>query len=397
MKLLDAFLGRGEFAAADPSPQQLIGFSTTGGIIPAGVTATTALGLSSVWRCLDILANGISQLPWIERLGNLELPPSRLVRNPQDPSEYTRREWVSLVVSTMALYDIVYLLKAGGTDTEGVPAALVYLQPGICQPTTSDFGSFNNILPPTEFIIGNQRIGRDRLVILRRSPQPGVSDALSGVIHLARITFAAAISAEGYASRYWQAGGPPTTVLTADGPINDTLAQSYSERWQAMRQLGPDYAAVLGNGLKAQQFGADPTLQSAVEARREQVADIGRYFGIPTRILNAPTGDSETYTSTSAANMDLVRYTLRNYIGAIEDAITSQLPEPRAMKMDTWQLTEDTQLAQAQAYQLATGGKAWIDVDEVRDRQGLPPVESPDKLNPPVPVPVIAGGSNGEG
>ena len=37
--------------------------------------------------------------------------------------------------------------------------------------------------------------------------------------------------------------------------------------------------------------------------------------------------------------MDLVRYTLQNYIGAIEDAITDQLPGGRHMQMDTWTLT----------------------------------------------------------
>jgi phage portal protein BeeE len=348
----------------------MIGFGATGGLLPGGVSGTTALGLSSVWRCLDILSNGVSQLEWYERRGNLDLPASRLVQRPQ--SQRTRREWVSIVVSTAALYDVCYLLKAG-EDAEGVPLSLLYLQPGIIAP--KDYDPYN-ILPPTAYTLNGREISADQLVIIHRSPQPGVFDGLGGVIQMARTTFAAAIAAESYASRYWQAGGAPTTVLETDANLDPTQAASIEDRWAQKRAMGPDHPPVLTNGL--------------------MVADVGRYFGVPTRILNAPTGDSETYATSESSNMDLVRYTLQNYIGAIEDAVTDQLPGGRRMVMDTWRLTAPSQLAFAQATQLATGGKAWLDVDEVRERIGYGPVESPDTLNPPkVAAPV--GGQNAEG
>lgn len=379
------------FARRDASvPARMIGFPSDGGLATAGVTGTTALGLSSVWRCLDILSNGVSQLQWRERRGNLDLPPSRLVSRPQ--AERTRREWTSLVVSTLALYDVAYCLRVG-EDGEGVPFGLWPLDPSIVQPvTTTDNQTF---LPPDDFWVNNVRVPRDRLVILHRSPQPGVSDGLGGVIKLARITFAAAISAEAYASRYWQAGGSPNVVLETDANLADPIAISISDRWRERRSKGPDHAPVLSGGLKAREFGADPTAESAVEARREMVADVARYFGVPTRVVNAPTGDSETYTSSESANLDLIRFTLSNYIGGIEDAISDLLPGNRHMTMDTRPLLRGTALAMAQAYQLATGGKAWMGVDEVRDDIGLPPQESPDELNPPAPAPVVAAPASG--
>jgi phage portal protein BeeE len=124
------------------------------------------------------------------------------------------------------------------------------------------------------------------------------------------------------------------------------------------------------------------------------VADIGRYFGIPTRTLNAPAGDTETYATAQEGNQDLIRYTFRNYIGAIEDAISDQLPGGRYMQMDDYPLTKGTQLQTAQALQLMTGSKAVMSPDEARELIGLGPVESPDLLNP-APVPVPIGGTNG--
>lgn len=368
-----------------PTFRPMIGFPSDGGLTAGGVTATTTLGLSAVWRCIDILSNGVSQLDWEEREGNRDLSPSRLVLRPQ--AQRTRREWTSLVVSTLALFDVTYLLKAG-RDGAGSPLGLWYLDPTVVRPeTTADLFTSAFLLPPEKFYVGSAMVDASNLVILHRSPQPTISDAAGGIINLARTTFAAALAAERYASRYWQAGGSPTTVLETEQRLTPAQADETSNLWYQKRSRGPDYAPVLSGGVKAKSFGADPTSESAVEARKELVADIGRYFGIPTRILNAPTGDSETYTSSESGNMDLVRYTLQNYIGAIQDGISDQLPGDRRMVMDTYRLTVGTQLAQAQAYQLATGAKAWMTPEEVRDRTGLPPVDNAADL-----LPIAAGG-----
>ena len=354
----------------------------------SSVTSLTSLGLSSVWRCLDVLSNGVSQLPWREMRGTLELPASRLVQRPQ--ADRTRREWVSLVVSTLALYDVAHLLKAGGEDSEGIPIGLWPLDPSIVQPVLTDLYS---IAPPAEYWVGGSKLSRDQLVILRRSPQPMVTEVTGGVLQLARTTFAAALAAERYASRYWQAGGNPVVALESDQHLNEKEATEISDRWAERRSRGPDYAPVLSGGLKAHPFGADPTTESAVEARKELVADVGRYFGVPTRMVNAPAGDSETYNTAENANLDLVRFTLQNYIGAIEDAISDQLPGLRYMEMDTGRLTRGTQLARAQAWQLATGNQPWMDPSEVREAEQLPPREI--RLPAPAPSPAIPGTGSG--
>lgn len=119
----------------------VIGFPSDGGLVTAGVTTTTSLGLSAVWACLDILSNGVSQLPWQEKRGTLDLPLSRIVKRPQ--AQRTRREWVNIVTTTLALYDVCYLLKVGGEDAEGVPMSLVYVQPAIIQPRYYDVYSLD--------------------------------------------------------------------------------------------------------------------------------------------------------------------------------------------------------------------------------------------------------------
>ena len=370
------------------APSRLIGLPLDGGLV-WNVTSTTALGLSAVWRCLDILSNGVCRMERHEKRGTLDLPWSRLVRQPQ--SNRTWREWASLVVSTLALYDICYLLKTEAEDAEGVPLSLIVLPPDYVQPWWQPSDPFH-VLPPTMYSLGgNKPTDADRLVVLRRSPQPGVDESIGGIIRLARTSFAAHIAAENYASRYWQGGGSPNIVLESAQKIPEAIADQYEDRWRERRMKGPDYAPLMSGGITVRELGADPTAAAAVEARREQVADVGRYFGIPSNILNAPAGDSETYSTTEAQGLHLVTYTLGNYRDAITDAISSQLPGGRYLHLDDYALTRGTNLAQAQAYQLATGGKAWMTPEDVRDRLGLPPVEDPEALNPtPAPAPVGA-------
>lgn len=378
MGLLEALRLRREAAPVRPT---IVGMESGPGLIP-GVSPTTSLGLSAVWRCLDVLSNGVSQLPWREYRGNAELPPSRIVDRPQ--ADRTRREWVSLVVSTMALYDVCYVLRVG-EDSEGVPIGLWPIDPRQVFPLDENVDSFSL---PQRFQLGTGEVTRAELRILHRSPQPTVSETVSGVINLARTTFAAAMAAERYASRYWQNGGNPVVALETEQHLNNVEANEISDRWAERRARGPDYAPVLSGGIKAHPFGADPTQDSAVEARREMVADISRYFGVPTTYVNAPAGDSVTYQTTESDNLQLVRFTLQNYIGAIEDAISDELPGLRRMEMDVSSLTAGTQLAQAQAYQLATGAQPWMTTDEVRDAWGLPPLESPIT---PAPTSVAVG------
>jgi HK97 family phage portal protein len=349
----------------------MVGFPSFGnsGVLPYGVSSTTVAGLSAVGRSLDILGTGVSQLPWSEHRGTLDLPLSRLTRRPS--AFYTRREWTQLVVRTLALYDVCYLLKIEPEDNEGVPAGLWPIPPQLVIPRTVDTYA---LVPPAEYTVGRTTLKAERLVIIRRAPLPGLPEYLAGILQLARAEFAAYLAAENYASRYWQGGGSPQGTLTTDANLSDTQATQLGNRWAQRRAQGPDHWPVLSNGLKADAWGADPTTASAVEARRDMVASVGRHFGIPTRLLNAPSIDAETYSNAQEANIDLLHYTLENYINAIEEAITDLLPGNREMTMITSQLTEGTQLARYQAYQLAVGAP-WMSAPEAREAEGLPPQE----------------------
>jgi HK97 family phage portal protein len=351
------------------------------------VSGSTTLGLSAVWRCVTLIADAIADLPWRELGGPenapVELPTSRLIRRPM--AGMTRREWTWRVVATEALYNTVHLLYVGGYDSEGVPWSLLPIPPAAIFPLTpSDPWG---LVQPSLYMVGGQTVSVDDMTIIRRAPFPGLTDQMAGILDVARRQFSAYLAADAHLQRYWVAGGPTITQITTDQELDDDQAADIANRWIARRAIGADYPAVFGKGAKAEPFGADPTTESAVEARREIVADVGRYFGVPTRILNAPAGDSETYANTENDKVDLLALTLRGYMGPVEDGISELLPgdyiEGRRMRLDPTRLVQGDLASRAVAYP-ALVGAGILSIPEVRAAGfGLAPMNPADAPAPP--------------
>lgn len=346
--------------------------SDLGGFTPWwGVTVEQALALSAVNRCVSVIAGAVSRLPWRELEGTTILRDSRIVARPA--ASLTRREWTWRVTATLALESVCYLLMVGGEDDEGIPWSLLPVPPQVIEPVDPDPWG---MAPPTAYYIGDERVSAESVLILRRALWPGIPDHLAGVLRLARRELGAALAADAYAARYWGGGGTPTVYIRTEQAINREQAETIGDLWRQRRAMGPDYPAVLGKGAEAHPFGADPTQAAAVDARRELVAEVARYFGVPTRLVNAPVSDSETYANVESEGLDLVRYCLGDYMGPIEDAITGLLPgDERAMRIDPTTLTRGLQGQRYTAWAVATGGKPWMLPAEVREAEHLAPLE----------------------
>jgi HK97 family phage portal protein len=386
MGILDRFANLLLREALPPTPQvRLIAFGEASGVAPWGLTETSALGLSAVNRAVTVIAGAVSGLAWGEwEYGTELLRPSPLVERPSEL--LTRREWAWRVAATMALYDAAPLWRLGA----GEGLSLLPIPPNAIQPV-GPVDSWGLIAPQQWRVGSTEVVDADEILWVRRTQWPTVPDHLAGLMRLARVSLGTALAADGYASRYWQAGGSPTTVLTTEAELVGNQADTIAEQWRAKRAKGPDYPAVLGKGASAAEYGADPTEASAVEARRELVADIGRYFGVPTHMLNAPSGDPTTYRTTESEGLSFIRYSLGDYIHALEDAISGELPLGRRMRIDVTPLTRGEQLTRYQAWESALRA-GWITPAEVRDAEGLPPQELPEPA--PVQAPALVSADN---
>ena len=344
------------------------------------LTVIEAAGISAVRRCVSLIANAIAGQRWTEWMGTDQVnPPSRIVRRPS--AIMSRREWVWRVIASMALDDISYLYMTGGVDDEGIPGSLIPLPRQIISPAglVDPYGIF----PPTQYAISGVPgvVSAEYVIPVRSAFWPGVPPHLVGILQMARNSLMAAYSSDTYASRYWQAGGSPVTVITTEQELNGTQADDLAGRWRDRRSKGPDYPAVLGKGASAAPWGADISNAVAIEARREIIIEICNLFGVNARYLNVvPSGKSQTYANIQEEAIALERLSLSGFVDPIQDVVSDLLPEERFMLIDMTRLTRAAQESRFRAWAIATGGRGWMEPSEVRTEEGLGPNDAIDEM-----------------
>jgi HK97 family phage portal protein len=333
------------------------------------VNERTMLAGDVAYACVRIIADAVADARWGEWRGTEQLIPSRLVRRPM--STWTRRYWSWRVASTLALYNVCHLERIG-EDSEGVPLSLVPLRPGQLRRDESGY------------VIDNARsVSDDAIVTIHRAAFPTLTEETASILRLAREQVAAQWAADAYRADFWENGGAPAVVITSDQELNDTQADGIRDRWTERRRSAPGAPAVLGKGARAEPFGADMDGEGAASAAERLGQSLARFFGVPAWLVNvASAAGSMTYSNTESAGLDLVRYTLRGYLGPIEDCLSDELPADyilgRRVALDVSHLTQGTILERAQAAAIATAGKPWMRPGEIRAEWHLPPDDELD-------------------
>ena len=349
-------------------------------VYSVNVNEQTALSVDVFFACVRVLADLTADADVGEYRGAARLDvPSRIVRKPM--GTITQRTWLWSLVAIMAIYNGAYLWRRFGRDSEGIPITLQPVAPIRV-----------NWLSATVVHIDGQEVDWRDLVWLPRMSFPTLTRDLSSTIRLAREAIGAAWAADNYRSDFWQAGGAPSWYLTTDQALSPTDADNIAAAAAAKRSANPGRPMVFGKGAKPAAMTTDIAAEGASKAASRLGTSIARYFGVPPWLVNVPTeAGNLTYANASAAGLDLVRYTLQpGYAGPIGDALSEELPGDyllgRRVVLDLTHLTRGTILEQAEAYTIATGGKAWMLPSEVRDDLHLPIDMTLDEAGAPAPA-----------
>lgn len=360
-----------------------------------GASEAAAVGLSALWRGMTLICDALTSrwARWIEYEGNEPIELSRLAIRPA--ARLTRRRWVWRVAASEILYNRCPLWMVGGLDDEGVPWSLLPLPPDSVQPD----GPIDELMitPPARWRIGRTVVSAEELTWVYRAELPSVPPHLASLLELARRVFQQAIAADVAAARYWTRGGQPLDVITTEQVVTGPQATEIEDRWLDKRATGRP--VVIGRGGKAEPYGADPTTATAVEARRELVADVGRLIGVGPHLLNAPAGDSMTYSTTEAEGRHLVRYTLSGYADPIADTISDLLPGDnetgRRIEIDLEALERPGMLERFQSHAIGLE-RGFLNLAEIRTDERRPPLPEPADSGPTSPAPGRADELEGE-
>lgn len=306
---------------SDPRALALI-FGETESATGITVTEAKALGVPAVWAAVNFLSSTIASLPLnlFKRTGkdrerDSENPLQHLLHDAPN-SWWTSYRWRKFAMSRILLGGRSYTLivrSVGGQITRLIPLT-----------TTVKVIDRSPEAPLYEVHGVTQRYEASDVIDLQ-----WLSEA-DGVTHIDPVgrlknALGLAIALETYASRFFQNGGVPPAVL--EGPMNspaaikrasDDLGLAVKE---ATQKKSPVIALPLGHTLKP--LGIDPEKGQMSEARRFQLEEVARIFGLPPVFLQDLTHG--TFANTEQQDLNVVKHVLTQWITCWEQELNLKL------------------------------------------------------------------------
>ncbi|ORA51852.1 phage portal protein [Mycolicibacterium celeriflavum] len=362
-----------DWSIADPFAAHLFG----GGPALSGVSVTeqSAMGLSAVYRCVQLLSGTIATLPLRTVHTDADGTTRRVsswLDNPAGPDGPTAHEFIEGLMVALLLRGNFHALKV--FNGAGV---LHSLQPLPSQCVGIDIKNGRKVYR-VQLENGTSKELTDREIL----HIPGLSlDGVRGVspISIARQSLGTAIAGERSAGRLFHNGAlmsaivTPTEDLTSDEAevVRDTLDRVVGGE----RNAGS--MAVFSKALNVSQWSVDPVNAQFLESRKFSTSEVARWFGVPPHLI----GDVERSTSWGSGiteqTLAFQKFTLQQWTSRIEARLSRLFDGSRKVEFDFRQLFAGTPDQEIELLMKQTGNQPILTVDEARqilNRPAMPQV-----------------------
>lgn len=364
---------------SDPHLARLLGFGRPSA---AGVEITEAsvLGLSAVYRALDLISGTLGQLPLrtLREIGRGHYQQtSSFLDDPGSVVGLNPVVWKRIVFAHLSLYNEAFLKHVYGGAGQ-----LLGLQPihplavSVCwglpdDPVQPAGGKWYDVT-----LIDGTRERHDAATLTQ--PMGLTLDGLRGlwITSIGRDSLGTAIAGDRAAATAFASGGSVSGIVT---PADEDAEWTDSAQIKADvndRMTGWDNAggiAVLNRRLKFTQLSLSAVDAQMLESRMFSIEDVARWFGVPPFELMQTDKQTSWGTGVESQQRGLGRQTLAPKAGALEAAVSPLLSKPMFVRLDFTELERPAPDRIAdQAIQQWNAGL--ITQDEARGMIGLDPV-----------------------
>jgi HK97 family phage portal protein len=367
----------------------MVGAPTISGM-PVGERA--ALRLVDVLACVRLLSETASTLPLAayRRLadeGRQRLTSGKLYDLLQRPAPaVTQSNLVGAMVAALAMSGNVFVGKY--RDADGAFAQVGVLPSGSVTVQIAAGEPLYRYFPAYPQTTSEERVLSVRDILYVRLP---VTDEF-GVLGLsplrqAREALGLARALEVEASAMHANDSTPLGVATVQpGPGADELLENLKTGIEARHKGAQNRGriAFVTGEVTFEKFSISPADAEFVAQRQMSTQEIARLFRVPPWMIGARSGDSHTYSNVEAQSRAFLVYSLAPYLVSIEQAFTNDADLCAgnvAVEFNRNAILEADVLTRAQVYALAlgdtaTGKPGWMTVEEVRQRENLPPLSA---------------------
>lgn len=271
--------------------QMVGGGATTSGQL---VNEVTALSLSAVWACVNIISDTIAMMPLnvnkhLEPKGNEKAPKHPIYKLLHDmPNrEQTSFQWRKMMNVHRLLYGAG--ISRIEFDRTGTPIGLWPIPVWKVTPKRTS----NNSLYYEYIDNGKETLLQPWEVVVFTTLQ--LTDKWMSPIAVHRETIGAAMAVNDYGAKTFGSGINPSGILSgvsfADEDSEGSLRKKYKDCYSGMN--GFSNLMILEDGVKFERIGLPPEDAQYLETRRFNISEIARIYGVPLYML----ADHEKQTS----------------------------------------------------------------------------------------------------
>lgn len=387
--------GKGEMRPQNVTYSDAVMESFGVGSQHAGMTvnATTAMRVSAVAACVAKISGAIISMPLhVYRLNGGDVPD----RLPRDPLWYLLNEQPSPQFTASSMWEGVSMAQLLRGDAyvlirrsmNGNVKELLPLPWGCVSPMrTPDKGVRYYVNLPSHGI----STWYDPSDILH-FPGLGFDDStmrsMSVIQYGARSAIGNALAMDEYSGQFFAEGAHPSIILNAAGKMSPDQITQMQNAFRA-KYSGMDNAhkmpLVLTEGVTAKEISLSAEDAQLLEARKFQVGDIARAFGVPPHMIGETSGSTSWGSGLESMSRSFVTYTLQPWLKKVEQELNRKIfvrDTGRFVEFYRDALIEGDSAAQGAYFRLALGGpgsgSGFMSQNEIRKIKRMAPIEGGD-------------------
>lgn len=355
------------------------------------VTEQTAMTVSAVYACVNLIAGAIAALPMQiyrrkpdgerDQLQNDDL--WWLLNEQFLPRWSAANGWEFLVQSLLFHGDAFAIIRRQGSAIIGLEPVHPFRVSVI---PTKDGMRLVYAITPDPLIVSPDASSitydQDDIIHVAGFGYNG-HRGISPLRHHLTMTGAVALATQEYAARFFSNGARPDIILSTDQAINAETAQRIQDSWE--RRYGglsnTHKPAVLGQGMKIEQLSLSAEDAQLLATRQFQIEEIARAYGVPPFMIGHTDKTTSWGSGVETMGQGFVRFTLRQHLNKIQNEINRKFfrTAGKFAEFDTFELEKANMETLFNSYRTAlgrAGEKPFMPAEEIRNRLNLK--RSPD-------------------
>lgn len=357
-----------------------------------------ALQVSSVWACIELLADNIASLPLFvymmtNGLRNLARDSDlwRLLHTSPNSRHTPYEFWQFLIMNFLLRGNAYARLER---NSKGEVVAMWPLASDQVQVKVLDNGSlvYEYSVNATIIVYSEKNILHFR-------------DKGNGIIGMSRLDYmrsslSVAVNAQNTTNNTYQNENRRPMVFMIDKALKAEQREAIRKNFKGLTEAGDDDLLILEAGAKVEALSMTPAEVQLLETRKFSVEDISRWFGVPSVLIN-DLANRVPYGNNDDLIQIFYKFKLRPMLVGFEQAITKRVLTPEQRAKMSVEFSIDAVLrgslkdrVEIYAKQLQNGIKTR---NEIRQYENDPPIVGADKLTAQVNlVPVEMLGKTGK-